>query len=226
MVLLLHKRLPSTHIYVWDHNRDVMFRRIQNLFKDPEVEQATYGVAYHWYDGDKNKEIARCREKYLSKEYLFTEGCIEILNLPKGYLNNEKAIWASALRYARNYLLDLQYGSNGFVDWNVLLDEKGGPNHVGNYCEAPLMRDGDGLKINPSYYAIKHFSAFLDPGCSMVRVSSVKDVLCIAAIHPNGSLSFIAFNEKSKEKVLCFNWKNQTYSFRIQKDEIVSLRIE
>ena len=226
MVLLLHELLPSTHLYVWDHNRDVMFRRIQNLFKDPAVEQATYGVAYHWYDGDKNKEIARCREKYPSKEFLFTEGCIEILNLPKGYLNNEKAIWASALRYARNYLLDLQYGSNGFVDWNVLLDEKGGPNHVGNYCKAPLMRNGDAIKINPSYYAIKHLSAFLDPGCSMIPVKSEKGLLCVAAMNPDGSLSFVAFNEKSKENHLCFSWKNQNYSFDVQKDEIVSLRIK
>ena len=112
------------------------------------------------------------------------------------------------------------------MDWNVLLDEKGGPNHVGNYCEAPLMRNGDAIKINPSYYAIKHLSAFLDPGCSMIPVKSEKGLLCVAAMNPDGSLSFVAFNEKSKENHLCFSWKNQNYSFDVQKDEIVSLRIK
>jgi len=29
----------------------------------------------------------------------------------------------------------------GFTDWNILLDETGGPNHAGNFCFAPVHSD-------------------------------------------------------------------------------------
>jgi O-glycosyl hydrolase len=50
-----------------------------------------------------------------------------------------------------------------FIDWNLLLDETGGPNHVGNFCDAPIMADtkNDIVEIHSSYYCIGHFSKYL-----------------------------------------------------------------
>lgn len=34
---------------------------------------------------------------------------------------------------------NLNAGAVGWIDWNMLLDDTGGPNHVGNVCDAPMM---------------------------------------------------------------------------------------
>ena len=33
---------------------------------------------------------------------------------------------------------DFNNGAVAWTDWNILLDETGGPNHVGNFCFAPV----------------------------------------------------------------------------------------
>jgi glucosylceramidase len=36
---------------------------------------------------------------------------------------------------------DFNKGTALWTDWNVLLDETGGPNHKGNFCFAPIIAD-------------------------------------------------------------------------------------
>ena len=47
--------------------------------------------------------------------------------------------WTRAERYAHSILADLAAGSQGWVEWNLLLDSMGGPNHLGNLCDASLL---------------------------------------------------------------------------------------
>lgn len=41
--------------------------------------------------------------------------------------------------YAHDIMGNLNAGAVGWIDWNMLLDDTGGPNHVGNVCDAPMM---------------------------------------------------------------------------------------
>ena len=61
----LHERLPKVDLYAWDHNRDVLVRRISATFTDPKARQAYAGIAYHWYDAGCSAEIAKVHA-YLS----------------------------------------------------------------------------------------------------------------------------------------------------------------
>ena len=57
-----------------------------------------------------------------------------------GYAGGDIAVaWARAERYAHSILADLAAGSQGWVEWNLLLDAMGGPNHLGNLCDASLV---------------------------------------------------------------------------------------
>ena len=74
--------------------------------------------------------------------------------------------WRLGEYYGRSMINDFNDGAVGWTDWNVLLDEKGGPNHVGNFCFAPIHADtrtGE-LTYTNSYYYIGHFSKFVRPG--------------------------------------------------------------
>jgi glucosylceramidase len=48
--------------------------------------------------------------------------------------------WRLGEYYGRSMINDFNDGAVGWTDWNVLLDEQGGPNHVGNFCFAPVAR--------------------------------------------------------------------------------------
>jgi glucosylceramidase len=46
--------------------------------------------------------------------------------------------WANGERYGKSMIHDFNNGTVGWTDWNILLDQNGGPNHVGNFCFSPI----------------------------------------------------------------------------------------
>jgi glucosylceramidase len=92
---------------------------------------------------------------------------------------------------------DLNHWAVGWIDWNLLLDETGGPNHAGNYCSAPIIADrrlGD-LHYESSYAAIGQFARYIRPGASRVLCGSSLDDLEVTAFeHGAGGLAVVALN--------------------------------
>ena len=74
---------------------------------------------------------------------------------------------------------DFNSGTVGWTDWNILLDETGGPNHVQNLCFAPVHADtqSDSLIFTPTYYYIGHFSRFIEPGALRVSTSASRSTI-------------------------------------------------
>jgi glucosylceramidase len=57
-----------------------------------------------------------------------------------GYAGGSPEIyWSRAERYAHTILADLAAGSHGWVEWNLILDGIGGPNHLNNLCESTIL---------------------------------------------------------------------------------------
>src|SRR5258708_7570652 len=100
---------------------------------------------------------------------------------------------------------------NSTVDWtegNVLLDETGGPNHVGNFCFAPVHADTKTgrLTYTNSYYYIGHFSKFVRPGAKRIASSpSRSQLLSTAFINPDGKVSVVVMN-RSDKKISYYLW--------------------
>lgn len=215
----------QTKIYLWDHNRDAILRRANVYFNDEEVKQNAAGLFYHWYDGDKHIELSKVHELYPDKDLIFSEGCIELLNLNRDDPSSALATIENGLRYGKNYILDLLNYSTGFIDWNILLDENGGPNHVGNYCEAPILvntKTGE-LNLMPSYFVIKHFSHFIKRGAYRVDLENNSDLLVVALINPNGEKIIIALNENNEEKELNIENNGKILTIEMEKGSIVTV---
>lgn len=84
---------------------------------------------------------------------LLTECCVELAYDSTTGESSCAGLWEHGERYAKQIIGDLNNWSEGYIDWNLVLDENGGPNHAGNFCEAPIMLDGKGgLVMNPSYW--------------------------------------------------------------------------
>ena len=150
--------LGHIKIYIWDHNRDLALERLEESLKVPGTEKYVAGLAFHWYSGDQYDNIKEIARRYPDIDLIFTEGCIE------GGPRN--GAWFSGERYAHNIINDLKSGCTKWIDWNIVLDMKGGPNHVGNYCDAPILADEKTgqLHFQSSFYYIGHFSRFIKAG--------------------------------------------------------------
>jgi len=203
--------LGSKKVIIWDHNRgDMLTKRANLVFSDPEVSKYAWGIGFHWYETwnggpPQFESVGQVHEAFPNKNLLFTEGCIEKFDASK------YQFWGNAERYGINMINDFNNGTVGWTDWNILLDQKGGPNHVGNFCFAPIHADTtkDELIYTPMYYYIGHFSKFIRPNAKRVlETISDKSLLSTSFKNANGQLITVVMNQSEKEIV--YSLENQT----------------
>ncbi len=187
--------LGTLKLMVWDHNRNIMYQRAQAVLDDPEAAKYVWGTGFHWYVGDQFENVRIVHEAYPTKHLLFTEGCV----WPFSWDTITEWKWGEI--YGRSIVMDLNNWADGWTDWNLLVDEKGGPNHVGNYCFAPLVGDTRTGKLHymNSYYYLGHFSKFIRPGARRIAcTSSSDDLLATAFANPDGSTAIVVQNQTDK----------------------------
>ncbi|MEO5648943.1 MAG: glycoside hydrolase family 30 protein [Ginsengibacter sp.] len=191
----------------WDHNRDLLYQRASTLLNDAEAAKYLWGIGFHWYEtwsgGDPMfSNVKQVHETFPDKNLLFTEGCAESFDMKR--IND----WKLGEKYGTNMIHDFNNGTVGYIDWNVLLDENGGPNHVGNFCFAPVHADtktGELVYTN-SYYYIGHFSKFIHPGAKrIISSSSRSNLLTTAFLNPDGKVATVVMNTGDK-KINYFLW--------------------
>ena len=193
--------MGNKKLIAWDHNRDLIYQRASTVLDDPEAAKYVWGIGYHWYEtwtgsAMQFENLKRVKETYPKTNLIFTEGTVEKFNLDK------LGDWSLGEKYGHSMVNDFNAGAVGWTDWNVLLDEKGGPNHVGNFCYAPVIadtRDGSIHYVN-SYYYIGHFSKFIRPGAKRIASSSNRDVLQTTAfLNPDGKVVVVVLNTSDKK---------------------------
>lgn len=193
----LHKNgFQDKKIIVWDHNRDLITQRAETILSDPEASKYVWGVGFHWYEdwsGGKPmfENVGIVNKNYPNINLIFTEGCTESFDANKYYS------WANAKEYATSMIHDFNNGTVAWTDWNILLDQQGGPNHVGNFCFAPVHADLNTKQLifTPAYYAIGHFSKFIKPGAKRVTSSvSRSSLLSTSFKNPDGSMVTVVLN--------------------------------
>lgn len=201
--------LKEKKIILWDHNRDLIYQRATTYLNDPEVAKYAWGIGFHWYEdwsgGDQMFDnVRRVHEAFPDKPLLFTEGC----NGPYKY--DQMKLWKWGERYGRSMINDFNNGMTGFTDWNILLDETGGPNHVKNFCFAPVHADtrtGELIYTN-AYYYIGHFSKFIQPGAKRISAAASRSQLLTTAFqNPDGSIAVVVMNQTAKATPF-FLWIN------------------
>jgi glucosylceramidase len=193
--------LGDKNIVVWDHNRDLITHRANTIFDDPEAAKYAWGTGFHWYETWRKgqpmfQNLQKIQESYPDKKLLFTEGCNEAFDADK------YQYWPNAERYGHSMINDFNCGTVGWTDWNILLDETGGPNHVNNLCFAPIHADTqtDSLIYTPSYYYIGHFSKFVRPNAKRVStVSSISFLESTTFVNTNGKMATIVMNSTNEE---------------------------
>jgi len=188
-------------LIAWDHNRDLMYQRASTILEDPAAAKYVWGIGYHWYEtwtgaGMNFENERKVAQSFPNVKLIFTEGC------PEQFSFNKISDWSLGEKYGMSMINDFNAGTVGWTDWNVLLDEKGGPNHVGNFCFAPIHADTKtgNLMYTNSFYYIGHFSKFIHPGAKRIVSAASRDMLLSTAyINPDGKLAVVVMNKTDKD---------------------------
>jgi glucosylceramidase len=206
----LHRAgLGHIKIIVWDHNRDEMVERANTVFSDPKASQYVWGTGFHWYVENHFDHVQMVHDAWPDKHLLFTEGCQEG--------GPHHGSWEVGERYGRSIVNDLNRWTEGWIDWNLLLDDTGGPNHVGNLCSAPLLLDAQAQTAVPqsSYFYMGHFARFIQPGAQRVQCAATREALeCTAFSNPDGTVATVVMNRT--EVAITFHLKVDERCFQVE----------
>ncbi len=198
---------------IWDHNKEGALDRAAEVMHEHQFADDVDGVAFHWYSGD-HFEALRVVRDFIGpdKELVFSEGCD---SYSAG--DPEKEL-PHAEHYAHEIIGDLEAGANAILDWNILLDAQGGPNHVGNFCDAPVMYDCESDKLNvrlPLRY-LGHFSRFIQVGAvRMLTTRYTTDLETCAFANPDGSHVLIVLNRNWWGIDFDLTWNDAAFGSRI-----------
>ena len=197
----LHKNgFKEKKLIAWDHNRDLIYQRASTILDDKKANKYVYGIGFHWYEKWHGEEIPenikRVSETYPDKPLLLTEAC----NYPFSWETFDQWHWGE--NYGASMIHDFNNGATGWTDWNILLDETGGPNHVSNFCFAPVHADtrDNSLHYMNSFYYIGHFSKYIRPGAKRIISSSNRaQLITTGFINPDGSVAVVVMNAGETE---------------------------
>lgn len=214
--------LTDLEIYIWDHNKERLLERaLQTIDKD--TDSMITGMAFHWYSGDHFEALQMAHEKYPGKKLLFSEGCVEYSKFA------DKDQLADARMYGHDIAGDLNNGACAFISWCLLLDEKGGPNHVDNFVDAPVMYDKntDTMEKKLSFYYIGHFSRSILPGSVRIGCSKYTDKLDVTAfLRPDGKIAVVLMNRTDEKMPVFLRLKGEILPVAVEGNAIMTVMID
>ena len=182
----------QTNILLWDHNKENLYRIVKEFDLDnPKIK----GVALHNYNGIHADNLALIREENPNLLLLHTEGCC-------GFSPYQEEEWLKdAEYYLVDLIFDMTHGCNGYIDWNILLDNNGGPRKIEEYCKSPIILNQSGTSFikTPIYYYLGHIARYFPPDMKICKMNFYRpDLLGVAGIKDD-NLSIVLLNISNED---------------------------
>lgn len=188
--------LEHIEIYLWDHNKERLFERALESI-DEHTDSMISGLAFHWYSGDHFETMDLVKQRFPSKKLILSESCLEYSKFQKENLN--EGIFA----LVHEIIGDLNHGMALFHDWNLCLDENGGPNYVGNYCHAPFLFHTGKKRLLPqkTLRCFYHFSHYLTKGSRRMAHSCYTKKIELTSFMKEDSTQVVILANSEKEQL-------------------------
>jgi glucosylceramidase len=205
---------PEVNILLLDHNKGKVEEWADVILSDEVIQNScpnVYGMGIHWYDGDHFDSLAYVHGAHPAFKIFATESTVK--RDPAHNLDGGK--WKNGEQYGHDMIGDFNNWVTGFVDWNLALDQHGGPLHINvvpldhfgadSMTICNLEPDGDAgvyCVKQVFYYYVAHFSKFVKPGSKRIDWSKGEavsdDVETTAFVTPEGDEVVVIVMNKGK----------------------------
>ncbi len=236
----------------YDQNRAGIKEWVDEMYKDEASSKYYSGTAVHWYESTYEvfpEDLQYAHKKAPNKYLIQTEACVDS-EVPHWqddawYWKKEATDWgwdwalekdkylhpkyAPVNRYAVDIIGCLNNWVDGWIDWNMVLDTKGGPNWFKNWCVAPVIvnPETDEVYFTPLYYVMSHFSKFMRPGAIKIGCTiDNKELVATAVKNPDNSIALVVFNPTDKIQNLEIKLTNQTKHISINAKALQTVVIK
>ncbi len=212
----------TTNIIVWDHNKERVMERAREAMSVPGAEKAIWGMGFHWYSGDHFDNLRMAHELYPNKPLIATEFCI-------GTEINRDSQWGEVEQYANEMIRNFNNFMAASVDWNMIVDSKGGPYHDRDTgVKAPVYVDENNKEftLGPLYYTIGHFSKFIRRDAVRIGCSTYNDAVKVTAFrNPDGEIVVVVLNTTEKDVTPKIRLNDCTAEFKMPAQSLQTLII-
>lgn len=242
----------NVKIFGYDQNRDSeLIEWADVMYGDPKASKYYAGIAVHWYGSTYDifaEELRYAKQAAPNRHLIQTEACIDaqipVWKDDTWYWSKEATDWGwhwapderkhlhpkyvPVFRYARDIIGTLNNEVDGWIDWNMVLDRRGGPNWAQNWCVAPVIVDPelDEIYFTPLYYTMSHFSRYIRPGAVRIGHQRSEEELQLTAVqNPDDSIVVVLLNQDENSKGVDLELNSKTASFQIKGKAIQTVVI-
>lgn len=175
-----------------------------------EAMEYVEGIAVHWYADPLFPPILldSVARQYPDKMLMNTESSSGSIwfDTPGVCLGS----WARAEGVFKRVCQDMLHSVTGWIEWNMVLNTKGGPNYVSNYLDSLMIFNETAMEYykQPWYYVFAHFSKFASEGSVRICADvvgprrTISNVSMVAFETPNGMISLILSNKSDQPIVV------------------------
>ncbi|KJH42620.1 O-Glycosyl hydrolase family 30 [Dictyocaulus viviparus] len=196
------------------------------IYGDPDAAKYVDGIGVHWYFNNfmPAKILTVTHNRYPEKFILATEACTGSLFVHGPILGD----WYRAEEYAEDIIMNLNNYVVGWTDWNMCLNEQGGPTWVNNFVDSPIIVNAtaDEFYKQPMFYAMGHFSKFIKSGAVRIdtKVVGSQKILATSVVY-QGRRTVVLINKKSTPTSVSVNdaLTKQYLHFTVAPHSIVTL---
>ncbi len=214
--------------------------RFPPVLSDPDILKDIHSLTIHGYDWDKFSSVMELHNKFPELPIWMTEVCYaRVGNMPTNepkdrplplpvYDFSDGEFWGNMI------MNDMKNWVSGWIYWNMILDQDGGPWLVSvehsdpddNRQQPVIIIDRNTKKTTYTglYYYLAHFSKFVRPGAYRINTSGSSKQLNFAGFqNSDGSivLNIINNGDATTCKVV---WKNQMAISKLKKHSITTLK--
>lgn len=193
------------------------------VLDDPDINKEISRVAVHGYDNDKFESLSEFHARYPGYPVWMTEICHV---KPPVYDFSDGEYWGNMI------MNDLNNWVSGWIYWNMILDQDGGP-----WLVSPQHGDPDNNRQHPVvivnrstgkvsytglYYYLSHFSRFVRPGAYRINCTGERGQLNFSGfINKNGYIVVNVINN-GEETTCSLGWKGMIAGQRLKAHSITT----
>jgi glucosylceramidase len=212
----------KTKIMVWDHNKERVMERARESLAVEGANKAIWGVGFHWYSGDHFDNLRMAHELYPDKPLISTEFCL-------GSEVKRENNWGDIEQYAKEMIGNFNNFMSASVDWNLIVDLKGGPFHdreTGVKAQVYVDADKKEFMLGSLYYTVGHFSKFIKRNAVRIGNSTYNENVKAAAFqNPNGEIVIVLLNTTETDFSPKIRLNNCTAEFKMPAKSLHTLLI-